>query len=239
MCSMESSGRVGSKHGGRRGVGARVFKVAWRNPSTAWDESGRPQGALKRIMNPKVDAYIERSTKWPQELSALRSILLDCGLAEELKWGKPCYSHAGANIVILQEMKAFLSLMFFKGALLADPQHVLVEPGPNSRSARRIEFTSARDVARLAKVVSACVEEALRVEADGVQLVPKPQLVLVEELQQRLAQNPRLKTAFEALTPGRRREYNLDIATAKRSSTRLARIDTCASRILSGKGFRD
>ena len=150
-------------------------------------------------MNQKVDAYIKRSTKWPEEMSALRSILLGCGLAEELKWGKPCYSHDSANIVILQEMNAFLSLMFFKGALLSDPQHVLVEQGPNSRSARRIEFTSASDVTRLSKVVTSYVKEALRVEADDLQLGPKPQLVLVDELQQRLALDPRLKTAFEAL----------------------------------------
>lgn len=190
-------------------------------------------------MNQKVDAYIKRSTKWPEEMSALRSILLGCGLAEELKWGKPCYSHDSANIVILQEMNAFLSLMFFKGALLSDPQHVLVEQGPNSRSARRIEFTSASDVTRLSKVVTSYVKEALRVEADDLQLGPKPQLVLVDELQQRLALDPRLKTAFEALTPGRQREYNLHVAAAKRSSTRISRIDTCASKILSGKGFRD
>lgn len=190
-------------------------------------------------MNQKVDAYIKRSTKWPEEMRALRSILRGCGLTEELKWGKPCYSHAGSNIVILQEMKGFLSLMFFKGALLSDPQHVLVAQGPNSRSARRMEFTTVADVTRLSKVVSAYVKNALRVEADGLQLGPKPQLILVEELQQRLAQDPRLKTAFEALTPGRQREYNLHVAAAKRSSTRVARIDTCASKILDGKGFRD
>ena len=137
-------------------------------------------------MNQEINAYIQRSTKWPKELSALRSILLGCGLTEALKWGKPCYSHEGANIVILQEMKAFLSLMYFKGALLSDPQQVLLEQGPNSRSARRMEFTSVADVTRLSKVVKSYVNEALRIEADGLQLGPKPQLVLVEELEQRL-----------------------------------------------------
>lgn len=190
-------------------------------------------------MNPKVDAYIKRSTKWPQEMQALRTILLGSGLTEELKWGKPCYSHEGANIVILQEMKAFLSLMFFKGALLKDPQNLLVEQGPNSRSARRMEFTSVADVTRLGKVVKAYVKEALHIEAQGVQLGPRPELLLVEELQQRLAREPRLKKAFEALTPGRQREYNLHFAGAKQSSTRLARIDKCVSKILDGKGFRE
>lgn len=190
-------------------------------------------------MHQKVDAYIERSMKWPEEMSALRSILLGCGLTEEMKWGKPCYSHEGAHIVILQEMKAFLSLMFFKGALLSDPQLVLVEQGPNSRSARRMEFTSVADVSRLSKVVKSYVEEALRVEADGLQLGPKPQLVLIDELQHRLARDPRLNTAFEALTPGRQREYNLHFSAAKQSSTRLAWIDKFVGKILDGKGFRD
>jgi uncharacterized protein YdeI (YjbR/CyaY-like superfamily) len=190
-------------------------------------------------MNSKVDAYMKRSTKWPEEMSAVRAILLDCGLTEEMKWGKPCYSHEGVNIVIIQEMKAFLSLMFFKGALLSDPQHVLVEQGPNSRSARRMEFTSVGDITRARKVIRAYVKEALRVEADGLQLDPRPKLVLVEELQQRLQRDNRLKTAFEALTPGRQREYNLHFAAAKQSSTRLARIDKFAGKILSGKGFRD
>ena len=190
-------------------------------------------------MNSKVDAYIERSTRWSAELRAVRPILLDCGLTEEIKWGKPCYSHEGANIVILQEMNAFLALMFFKGALLSDPQGVLVEQGPNSRSARRIEITSAAEVGRLAKVVRSFVKEALRVEAEGLQLGPRPKLAIVEELEQRLARDPRLKAAFEALTPGRQREYSLHFAAAKQSSTRRARIERCASKILDGKGFRN
>ncbi len=196
-------------------------------------------GSKEQQLHPNVDAYIKVSTKWPEQISALRTILLGCGLTEEMKWGKPCYSHEGANIVIVQEMKAFLALMFFKGALLSDPQQVLVEQGPNSRSARRMEFTSVGDVTRLSKAVTAYVKEALRIETDGVQLGPKPPLVLIEELEQRLAQDNRLKTAFEALTPGRQREYTLHFAAAKQSSTRLARIDTCASKILTGKGFRD
>ena len=190
-------------------------------------------------MNQEINAYIQRSTKWPKELSALRSILLGCGLTEALKWGKPCYSHEGANIVILQEMKAFLSLMYFKGALLSDPQQVLLEQGPNSRSARRMEFTSVADVTRLSKVVKSYVNEALRIEADGLQLGPKPQLVLVDELEQRLMRDTRLKIAFKALTPGRQREYNLHFAAAKQSATRLARIDKYVGKILDGKGFRD
>lgn len=190
-------------------------------------------------MNLKVDCYIRRSTQWPKEIACLRSILLGCGLTEEIKWGKPCYSHAGNNIVIVQEMKAFLSLMFFKGALLSDPQHALVEQGPNSRSARRLQFTSVSEVERLSKVISSYIKEAIGVEAKGLRLPAKPPLVLVAELQQRFAREPRLKAAFELLTPGRQREYNLHFAAARQTSTRHLRIDRCASKILDGKGFRD
>ena len=190
-------------------------------------------------MNLKVDTYVERSTKWPDEIRALRPVLLDCGLTEELKWGKPCYCYEGANILIIQEMKAFLALMFFKGALLSDPHHVLQQQGPNSRSARRIQVTSVSEVDRLADLIEAYIKEALRVEAEGLRPDAPPKLALVEEFQQRLAKNHHLEAAFEALTPGRQREYNLHFAAAKRSATRLARIDNCSAKIMLGKGFRD
>lgn len=190
-------------------------------------------------MNPKVDAYIARSDMWPEEMTALRPILLGAGLIEEIKWGKPCYSHDGANIVILQEMKDFLSLMFFKGALLKDPAGVLKEQGPNTRHARRIEFTSVDDVARLAGTVEAYIEEAVVVEEAGLELGPAPELILADELKARLDRDPKLKAAFESLTPGRQREYNLFISGAKQATTREARIDKYTKAILSGKGLRD
>ncbi len=190
-------------------------------------------------MNPKVDAYIARSKNWHDEIVALRSILLDCGLTEQVKWGKPCYSHDDHNIVIIQEMKEFLSLMFFKGALLADPDKVLRSQGPNSRSALRIEFTSADDVTRLSESIEAYVFEAIAVEEAGLKVDPAPALELIEELQDRLNSDPSLKAAFESLTPGRQREYNLHFSDAKQSSTRVARIEKCVPKILDGKGFRD
>jgi uncharacterized protein YdeI (YjbR/CyaY-like superfamily) len=189
--------------------------------------------------NPRVVRYIGRSTKWPEEMQALRTVLLACGLDEDLKWGKPCFSHDGANIAILQEMNAFLSLMFFKGALLKDPKKVLVDQGPNSRSAKRIEFTSLDDVARLSKVVAALVKDAIGVENSGITVGPAPALVLAEELQHRLDADARLDEAFASLTPGRQREYNLHISSAKQTSTRASRVDACIPKILAGKGFRD
>jgi uncharacterized protein YdeI (YjbR/CyaY-like superfamily) len=190
-------------------------------------------------VNPNVDVYIQRSEKWPEEMIDLRAILLGCGLIEEIKWGKPCYSHGGRNIVILQEMKEFLALMFFKGALLDDPEGVLEEQGPNSRSARRMQFTSVEDVARLADTVKSYVEEAIEVEEAGLEMGPAPELFLVEELQVRLDNDPVFKTAFEALTRGRQREYNLYFSDAKQAKTREARVEKYAERILDGKGFRD
>jgi uncharacterized protein YdeI (YjbR/CyaY-like superfamily) len=191
------------------------------------------------VVNPEVDAYVERSEKWPDEMIGLRPILLAGGLTEELKWGKPCYTHEGKNIVILQEMNEFLALMFFKGALLTDPDDVLESQGPNSRSARRVCVSSVEDVSRLAATVTSFVEEAIRVEEAGLDVGPAPELVPVEELQRRLDDDPAFKAAFDALTPGRQREYNLHFSDAKRASTREARVEKYAQKILDGKGFRD
>lgn len=190
-------------------------------------------------MDKKVDAYISRSKQWPDEMRALRTLLLGAGLDEAIKWGKPCYSHEGANIAIMQEMKNFLALMFFKGALLDDPQGLLQSQGENSRSALRLCFTSAADVERLAGPIADFVDQAVAAEAAGLEVAPAPELRLAAELQARLDRDAKLRAAFEALTPGRRREYNLHISDAKQAKTREARVDKCAPRILAGKGLRD
>lgn len=190
-------------------------------------------------MNPLVDAYVARSEKWPEEISRLRPVLLDAGLVEEIKWGKPCYVHNGRNIAILQEMKEFLALMFFKGALLSDPEGILEEQGPNSRAARRVCFASVEDVDRLAGTLAGYLDEAIDVEEAGVEVGPAPEPVMCEELRLRLDRDPALATAFDALTPGRRREYVLYVSDAKQAATREARIDRSVPRILAGKGLRD
>ena len=191
------------------------------------------------MMDPEVDAYIARSKKWPAEMTDLRPILLSCGLTEAIKWGKPCYSHTGSNIAILQEMNEFLALMFFKGALLTDPGGVLEEQGPNSRSARRIRFTSVEDLSRRAETVRALVAEAIRVDEAGLEVGPAPDLVFVEELQDHLDRDPAFNAAFARLTPGRQREYNLCFSDAKQAKTRTARVEKYARKILDGKGLRD
>lgn len=190
-------------------------------------------------MNPKVDAYIGRSEKWPELLMAIRPVLLGSGLDEDIKWGKPCYSHGGQNILILQEMKGFLAVMFFKGALLADPEGVLEQQGPNSHSALRMCFTTREDVVRLVDTLKSYVEEAIAVEQAGLQVGPAPEVVFVDELQDRLDDDVTFRQAFEALTPGRRREYNMHLSSAKQAKTRLARLEKCVLKILEGKGFRD
>ncbi len=190
-------------------------------------------------MNPKVDAFVNRSTKWPDEMAALRPILLDAGLDEAIKWGKPTFSHHGKNIVIFQEMNDFLALMFFKGALLADPRGVLESQGPNSRSALRMCFRSVADVTRLSKTVASYVAEAIAVEAAGLEVGPAPEVVFAPELQARLDRDTKFRVAFAALTPGRQREYHLHISSAKQAATRESRVEKCAPKILAGKGFRD
>ncbi len=190
-------------------------------------------------MNPEVDAFLERSEIWPDEMAALRPILLRCGLTEEIKWRMPCYTHEGRNIVIMQEMKDHLSLMFFKGMLLGDPDGVLVDQGPNSRSARRMCFTSVDAVTSSASTIEAYVGEAIDVAEAGLEVEPAPELELVAELQERLDQDPELAAAFAALTPGRQRGYNLYVSDAKQSATRASRVEKYVAKILSGKGLRD
>jgi uncharacterized protein YdeI (YjbR/CyaY-like superfamily) len=190
-------------------------------------------------MHPKVEAYINRSEKWPDEMRALRSILLSGGLTEDLKWGKPCYAHDGANIVIMQEMKDFLALMFFKGALMKDPAGVLESQGPNSRSALRICVRSVDDVERLSETIASYVVDAIAVEESGLEVAPAPKLEFVAELQDRLDSDATFRAAFEALTPGRQREYHLHFSDAKQAATRIARVEKYAPKILAGKGFRD
>lgn len=189
--------------------------------------------------DPKVDAFIERSTKWPDEMAALRPILLRAGLTEAIKWGKPTFGRDGKNIVIFQEMKDFLALMFFKGALLPDPDGVLASQGPNSRSAVRMCFRSVADVKRLSKTVQSYVAAAIALEDAGLEVGPAPEVVFASELQARLDRDPKFRAAFEALTPGRQREYNLHISDAKQPATREGRVEKCAPKILAGKGFRD
>jgi len=192
------------------------------------------------MTHPKIDAFMKKATRWRKEMEALRAIALDCGLSEELKWGKPCYSVAQGNVAIIQPFKERCALMFFKGALLNDPKGLLESPGPNSHSARRAMFSSVDEVARMEPRLRAFIAEAIEVENAGrkVKGEKKPEAI-PDELSAAFKRVRGLKKAFEALTPGRQRAYILHFSGATQSKTRASRIEKCAPRILDGKGLND
>ena len=184
------------------------------------------QGLGVTVKNPKVDAYVSRAERWRDETEALRAILLDCGLSEELKWGKPCYTFQGRNVVIIQGFKPHCALMFFKGALLRDPEGVLVEQGKNSQAARRMEFTEVGQVLAVEPTLKAYLAQAIEVEQAGLEVdfKAKRELVFPVELVDAFDENPDLGAAFDALTPGRQRAYVLHFSGAKKPATRATRI---------------
>lgn len=192
-------------------------------------------------MNPKVDTFLSKADQWQEEMAELRTILLDCDLTEEWKWRSPCYTFQGSNIAIIGGFKTHCVLSFFKGALLQDPEGILEKPGENSQAARVIRFTSKREIQEKESSLQAYIFEAIEVEKAGlsVDFKEKNELVLVEELLHKFEELPAFKTAFEALTPGRQRGYNLFFSAGKQSQTRTARIEKYIERILDGKGIND
>jgi len=192
-------------------------------------------------MNPKVDAFLLNTKKWREELTILRSIVMDSGLGEELKWGAPCYVHEQANVIIMQGFKDYFALMFFKGALMKDPQDLLRKPGENTQSGRQIRMTSMDEMLGQEEVLRAYIQDAIAVEKAGVKVVVKKQeeYPVPSELEESFAANSNLQHAFYGLTPGRQRAYLLHFAEAKQSATRNARIEKYAPRILKGKGIID
>ena len=189
-------------------------------------------------LNPEVDGYLKKAKKWQEEFKTLRRISLDCRLTEELKWGKPCYTFQKSNIAIIQGFKEFCALLFCKGALLNDPKGILKKFG--WQAARRIPFTGVREIVKMELILKAYIHEAIEVEKAGLKVNfkqnPEP---IPEEFQNKLGESPALKTAFEALTPGRQRGYILYFSGAKQSKTRESRVEKCMRRILNGKGLND
>ncbi len=189
--------------------------------------------------NPKVDAFVGRAKSWQAEIQKLRSILLECGLDEDIKWGKPCFAFEGKNIAIIQPFKEHCSLMFFKGALLEDKHGLLRSQGENTQSALRLEFTSESQIKKAA--LQYYVKQAIAVEKAGLSADSKAkrELQLPAELTQIMKKDRKLAKAFESLTPGRQRAYVLHFTGAKQSATRTARIEKCIPKILAGQGFND
>ena len=191
--------------------------------------------------NPKVDAYIEREKRWKPEFEKMRAVALSTGLTEDFKWGHPCYALDGANVVLIHGFKEYCAYLFFKGALLEDPNGILVQQTENVQAARQIRFTSAEDISKLDNVLKDYILRAVAVEKSGVKVEKKAtaEFAVAEEFQARLDADDKLKAAFEALTPGRQRAYLLHFSGAKQSKTRDARIDTCIPRIFDGLGPND
>ena len=188
-------------------------------------------------MNPKVDGFFKKATKWRDEVEKLRKICLDCGLTEESKWGKPCYTYQGSNIVLIHGFKEYCALLFFKGALLKDTKGILVQQTENVQAARQIRFTNVREIRE--PVLKAYIKEAKEKAGLEVSYKKTSEFAIPEEFQNRLDESPALKSAFNALTPGRRRGYLLYFSAAKQSKTRESRIAKCEQQILKGKGLND
>jgi uncharacterized protein YdeI (YjbR/CyaY-like superfamily) len=192
-------------------------------------------------MNPKVDFFFNKAKKWGEEFVYLRTIILDCGLTEELKWGQACYTFQKKNIVLIHGFKEYCAMLFFKGALLQDPNGILIQQTKNVQAARQIRFTSARQIARMKPVLKSYVYEAIEVEKAGLKVPLKKtaEFKIPEEFQKELDKTPALKTAFTALTPGRQRAYIFYFSQPKQSKTRTSRVEKSIRQILRGKGLND
>jgi uncharacterized protein YdeI (YjbR/CyaY-like superfamily) len=192
-------------------------------------------------MNPRVDFFFTKNTKWQEEFGLLRSIALDCGLNEELKWGQPCYSLEDRNIVLIHGFKDYCAYLFFKGALMKDPKNILIQQTENVQAARQVRFRSSAEVNKLKPVLKSYIRAAIELENSGAKVEFKQtrEFPVPDEFKSKLKRMPALKTAFEALTPGRQRGYLLYFSSAKQAKTREARVEKYVKQILRGKGMDD
>jgi len=191
--------------------------------------------------NPKVDAFISRSTKWQEELKKLRKIILDCPLTEELKWGVPCYTFKNSNIVLIHEFKEYCAILFIKGALLKDANGILIQQTKEVQAARQVRFTNVREIDEVQDILKTYILEAIEAEKAGLKINYKKttEFKVPDEFQNKLDENPALKNAFAALTPGRQRAYLLYFSAPKLPQTRESRVEKYLPQILSGKGLND
>jgi uncharacterized protein YdeI (YjbR/CyaY-like superfamily) len=181
------------------------------------------------------------SKQWQEEFSALRDIIGSCGLEETVKWGQPCFTLDGRNVVLIHGFKEYCALLLFKGALMKDPKNILIKQSENVQSARQIRFTGIADITRQEKTLKAYIKDAIALEKSGakVEMKKTADFAFPEELERKMDELPALRPAFEALTPGRQRAYLLHFSSAKQSQTRVSRIEKCVQRILDGKGLDD
>lgn len=196
---------------------------------------------IKGERNPKIDPYFSKLKKWKEEFELLRNIVLECGLTEDFKWMHPCYTLDNKNIVLIHGFKDYCALLFHKGALLKDPHGILIQQTENVQAARQIRFTSAQEIEEMQLILKTYIDEAIEIEKAGLQVNFKKstEYDIPEELQNKFVEIPELKTAFDALTPGRQRAYILHFANAKQSKTRESRVEKYIPHILNGKGIDD
>ncbi len=194
-----------------------------------------------RVKNPRVDAFFDKTEKWRKEFEKLRMIILDCGLTEELKWGVPCYTFQDSNVVLIHGFKEYCAILFIKGALLKDTKDILIRQTENVQAGRQVRFTAVREIVEMESTLKAYINEAIEVEKAGlkVDLKKTSEYKIPEELQKKLDEITGLKSAFEALTPGRQRAYLFYFSQPKQSQTREARVEKSIPQILKGKGLND
>ncbi|MDW7616742.1 YdeI family protein [Peribacillus simplex] len=192
-------------------------------------------------MNPKVDEFLSKAKKWQEEYEMLRNIVLDCELTEEFKWMHPCYTFEKKNIVLIHGFKEYCALLFHKGALLKDTHGILIQQTENVQGARQVRFTNVQEIVAMETILKAYIHEAIEVEKAGLEVNFKSntEFIIPEELQNKFDEIPALKTAFEALTPGRQRAYILYFSQPKQSKTRVSRVEKYMQQILDGKGLKD
>lgn len=191
--------------------------------------------------NPKVEFYFTKAQKWQEEIKQLRSIILQCGLMEELKWGCPCYTFQNSNVVLIHVFKEYCALLFFKGALMQDPDGILIQQTENVQAARQIRFVNVQEILSQKTILKAYIRNAIEVEKAGLKVTLKKtsEYAVPQEFQNRLNKDKNIKKAFEALTPGRQRAYLFYFSSAKQTKTREARIEKYIPQILDGKGIDD
>ncbi|MNK18886.1 hypothetical protein D3C87_371010 [compost metagenome] len=192
-------------------------------------------------MNPEVNWFFEKDGKWKDAVNELRKIVLECHLTEELKWGCPCYTYEKRNIVLIHVFKEYCAFLFFKGALMKDPAKILIQQTANVQSARQVRFTHLEEIKPVAETLKKYIYQAVEVEESGekVALKKTKEYPVPDELTAKFEEMPGLKTAFEALTPGRQRAYSLHFSQPKQVKTRESRIEKCIPLILDGKGLTD
>ncbi|MDM5294713.1 YdeI family protein [Peribacillus simplex] len=195
----------------------------------------------KSRTNPKVDEFLDKAKNWKEEYETLRNIVLDCELTEEFKWMHPCYTFEKKNIVLIHGFKEYCALLFHKGALLKDTHEILIQQTENVQGARQIRFTNVQEIVAMETILKAYIHEAIEVEKAGLEVNFKSntEFIIPEELQNKFDEIPALKTAFEALTPGRQRAYILYFSQPKQSKTRVSRVEKYMQQILDGKGLKD